>query len=66
MVPNVLFYQLLVIALMVICLLIHVGLPEDPPPCVPHTPRTPSAPTPTLQRTQTLHRIHRQTALRGG
>lgn len=32
MVPTPLFYQLLVVALVLICLLIHVGLPDMPLP----------------------------------
>jgi hypothetical protein len=32
MAPNPLFYQLLVVALVLICLLIHVGLPDKPLP----------------------------------
>jgi hypothetical protein len=31
MAPNPLFYQLLLIALVLICLLVHVGLQDDPP-----------------------------------
>ena len=31
MASNPLFYQLLLVALIVICLLIHIGLPDDPP-----------------------------------
>jgi IS1 family transposase/transposase-like protein len=31
MASNPLFYQLLLVALVLICLLIHVGLPDDPP-----------------------------------
>ena len=30
MAPNPLFYQLLVVALVLICLLIHIGLPDKP------------------------------------
>jgi hypothetical protein len=36
MVPNLLFYQLLMVTLALICLIIHVGLP-DHPPCAPKT-----------------------------
>jgi hypothetical protein len=43
MVPNVLFYQLLVITLVVICLLIHVWWP-DAPSASPPTVRTPDTP----------------------
>jgi hypothetical protein len=32
MVPTPLFYQLLVVALVLICLLIHIGLPDKPLP----------------------------------
>ena len=44
MVPNPLFYQLLMVALILICLLIHVGLPDKPlplpqPPLEPHKRR---------------------------
>jgi hypothetical protein len=44
MVPNQLFYQLLMVALILICLLIHVGLPDKPlpmlqPPLAPHKRR---------------------------
>jgi hypothetical protein len=34
MASNPLFYQLLLIALVLLCLLVHVGLPDNPP-CVP-------------------------------
>jgi IS1 family transposase len=37
---NPLFYQLLLITLVLICLLVHVGLPNDPP-LVPKTPVEP-------------------------
>jgi hypothetical protein len=37
MVSNLLFYQLLLIALVLICLLVHIGLPDNPPR-VPKTP----------------------------
>jgi IS1 family transposase len=37
MVSNPLFYQLLLLALVLICLLLHVGLPDDPP----RAPKTP-------------------------
>ena len=40
MVPNLLFYQLLVVALILICLLIHVGLPDKPLP-LPQPPLEP-------------------------
>jgi hypothetical protein len=36
-----LFYQLLLIALVLLCLLVHVGLPNDPP----HVPKTSLEPT---------------------
>ena len=44
MVPNPLFYQLLMVALILICLLIHVGVPDKPlplpqPPLEPHKRR---------------------------
>ena len=54
MAPNPLFYQLLLVALVLICLLIHVWWPDHPRPA-PQTPLKPDqAPTQTLQRTQTL------------
>ena len=37
MAPNQLFYQLLVVALVLICLLIHIGLPDKPLP-MPQVP----------------------------
>ena len=37
MASNPLFYQLLLVAFVLICLLIHVGLPDDPP----RAPKTP-------------------------
>jgi hypothetical protein len=37
MASNPLFYQLLLVALVLLCLLVHVGLPNDPPR-VPKTP----------------------------
>ena len=40
MAPNPLLYQLLLVALVLICLLLHVGLPDDPP----HAPTTPLEP----------------------
>ena len=65
MAPNLLFYQLLLVALVLICLLIHVWWP-DPPRATPQTPLKPDKPRRTaLQRTQTLSRAHPQTALRG-
>ena len=63
MTPNPLLYQLLVVALVLICLLIHIGLP-DKPLSMPTAPRIQQAPTPTLQRAQALSRAHPQTALR--
>ena len=63
MAPNLLFYQLLLVALVLICLIIHVWWP-DHPRATPQMPlQAGQAPTQTLQRTQTLHRIHPQTAL---
>ena len=43
MTPNVLFYQLLVVALVLICLVIHVWWPEPRRPAsqVPHKPDKP-------------------------
>jgi transposase-like protein/IS1 family transposase len=41
MTPNLLFCQLLLVALVLICLLIHVGWPNDPL-CVPKTPSKPN------------------------
>ena len=43
MVPHVVFYQPLVVALVVICLLIHVWWP-DAPSASPPTARTPDPP----------------------
>jgi hypothetical protein len=43
MVPNVLFYQLFVVALVVICLLIHVWW-RDAPSASPPTALTPDTP----------------------
>lgn len=40
MLSNPLFYQLLLVALVVICLILHVGLPDDPP----RAPKTPLEP----------------------
>src|SRR5712691_996935 len=37
MAPNLLFYQLLVVALVLMCFIIHVGWPDEPP-------RAPQAP----------------------
>src|SRR5215831_5810028 len=42
MVPTPLFYQLLVVALVLVCLLIHVGLPDMPLP----KPQPPSSSQP--------------------
>jgi hypothetical protein len=44
MTPNLLFYQLLVVALVLICFLIHVWWPDHPSgapqtPCKPNKPR---------------------------
>jgi hypothetical protein len=39
MAPNLVFYQLLLVALVLICLLVHVWWPAHPTP----TPRTPSS-----------------------
>jgi hypothetical protein len=46
MVSNPLFYQLLLITLVLICLLVHVGLPNDPP----FVPKTPLQPKPRKRR----------------
>jgi transposase-like protein len=43
MVPNLPFYQLLLVALVLICLMIHVWWP-DPPSATPQTPRKPGQP----------------------
>ena len=43
MVPNLLFYQLLLVALVLICILVHVGWP-DRPNVTPQTPRKPGKP----------------------
>jgi hypothetical protein len=43
MASNPLFYQLLLIALVLLCLLVHVGLPNDSP-SVPKTPLDPKPP----------------------
>jgi hypothetical protein len=40
MVPNPLFYQFFMVALILICLLIHVGLPDKPLP-LPQPPLDP-------------------------
>ena len=37
MTPNLLFYQLLLVALVLICLLMHVGWPDKPRPSSPTT-----------------------------
>ena len=42
MVSNPLFYQLLLIALVLLCRLVHIGLPNDPP----RAPKTPLDPKP--------------------
>ena len=46
MASTPLFYQLLLIALVLICLLIHVGLQDDPP----HVSKTPLEPKPRRRR----------------
>ena len=46
MASNPLFYQLLLITLVLICLLVHVGLPDDPP----RVPKTPLEPKPRQRR----------------
>jgi len=43
MASNPLFYQCLLVALALICLLLHVGL-HDNPPRVPHAPPEPNPP----------------------
>ena len=43
MAPNLLFYQLLLVSLVLICLLIHVGWP-DGPRVAPQMPRKPNTP----------------------
>ena len=43
MVPNLLFYQLLLVALVLICILVHVWWP-DRPNVTPQTPRKPGKP----------------------
>ena len=42
MASNPLFYQLLLVALVLICLMVHVGLPDD----IPRVTKTPLAPKP--------------------
>ena len=44
MASNLLFYQLLLVALVLICLLIHVGWPDDPTSCAQNAPRSPITP----------------------
>ena len=65
MAPNPLFYQLFVVAVILICLLIHIGLPDEATLHAPATPRIQQAPTHTLQRLQALSRADPQTAVRG-
>lgn len=48
MVSNPLFYQLLLIALVLLCLLVHIGLPNDPP----RAPKTPLDPKPRRRRSK--------------
>src|SRR5438876_8449879 len=49
MAPNLLFDQLLLVALVLICLIMHVGWPDPPSP----TPRTPlKSDTPRRQRSK--------------
>jgi hypothetical protein len=43
MVPNPLFYQLVLVALILICLLLHVWWPDNPP-CVAKAPLKPDRP----------------------
>src|SRR5262249_12365536 len=43
MAPNLLLYQLLLVALVLICLIIHVSWP-DAPSVIPQTPRKPDQP----------------------
>jgi hypothetical protein len=43
MVPNLLFYQLLLSTLVLICLMIHVWWPNNPR-ATPHKPRKPAKP----------------------
>jgi hypothetical protein len=45
MTSNPLFDQLLLVSLVLICLLVHVGLPDDSPP-VPTPPLEPKTPRP--------------------
>ena len=65
MVTNLLFYQLLLVALVLICLLVYVGWPDYPPRAPTNAPRIQQTPTQTLHRTHTLSWIHPQTTLRG-
>jgi hypothetical protein len=46
MASNPLFYQLLLITLVLLCLLVHVGLPDNPP----RVPKTPLEPKPRRRR----------------
>jgi hypothetical protein len=43
MAPHLSFYQLLLVALVLICLMIHVWWP-DAPSVIPKTPRKPATP----------------------
>ena len=49
MASNPLFYQLLLVALVLICLMVHVGLPDD----IPRVPTTPLKPKPPRRRRST-------------
>jgi IS1 family transposase len=49
MASNPLFYQLLLVALVLICLMVHVGLPDD----IPRVTKTPIAPKPPRRRRST-------------
>jgi hypothetical protein len=49
MASNPLFYQLLLVALVLICLMVHVGLPDD----IPRVTKTPLAPKPPRRRRST-------------
>ena len=64
MAPNLLLYQLLLVVLVLICLLIHVGWPDNPQRHLQDIPEAGQASTQALHRTQTLHRADPQTALR--
>ena len=63
MAPNLWLYQLLLVALVLICLLIHVGWLDNSSAIPQRLHQADQTLTQALQSTSALHRTHPQTSL---